>query len=80
MDPHARMSHSPTSLNVGTMVNASLCNSLYLLLFCAIPTSLLFFVRKILFLVSVLFMVCKLHMQSATSGHPCRSQYRALFL
>ena len=74
--------YSPTSLNVGTMVNAPLCNSLYLFLyFLCHPYILAILVEFfLLFLVSVLFMVCKLHMLSATRGHPCRLKYRTLFL
>ena len=74
--------YSPTPLNVGTMVNAPLCNSLYLFLyFLCHPYILAIFVENCYYiLVSVLFMVCKLRMLSATRGHPCRLQYRTLFL
>ena len=74
--------YSPTPLNVGTMVDAPLCNSLYLFLYflCHPYIPAIFVEIFLLFLVSVLFMVCKLHMLSATRGHPCRLQCRTLFL
>ena len=51
--------YSPTPLIVGTIVNAPLCNSLYLFLsFLCHPNTLTIFVDKCLvFLVSVLFIV-----------------------
>ena len=51
--------YSPTPLNVGTMVNVPLCNSLYLFLsFLCHPYILTIFVEKFsLFLVSALFII-----------------------